>query len=354
MNRESLVECLRNVDPARSEKLGIAKGFWFTGKRVLAYNTEMALSVACKTDWEGSLQESLLPLLQSSRADEVTFETGDKGQIVCKAGASKFKLATNPLSDITFSMPKMPEDASFVVKDVPEFLYALRATTRSLSGDLSEEEFKGITFIAAKKTLHMFGWERISMTHSQVETKGEMAFERVLIPTAVVNQLLRITDGATELEMAIDDKRLLCKCGGVTLWGRVIDHRKSQRDFLLQVDKIKDAAAAKPIKCDADSFPRLSGMVERAHIITNGAIDVTKTRISWEDGKCKFFTKSSRGTAEESASPAKDAGKHPDVVVNVDPERLKRGLDLERMIATEHAVIFSNKESTIHYFISGS
>jgi hypothetical protein len=353
MNREQLVEGLRNVDPARSDKIAIAKGFWFTGKRLLAYNTELALSVPCKTDFAGSMQESLLPLLASSAAQDVTFETGDKMQILVKCGASKFKLASNPLDDATFSMPKMPDDMSFGVKDIPEFLFALRATTRSLSSDLSEEEFKGITFIADKKTLHMFGWERISMTHSQVPIKGDMDFTRVLIPTAVVDQLLRITDGATELQMSIDNKRLLCKCGGVTLWGRVIDHSESPRDFLAQVDKIK-ASANKPIKVDPDNFPKLAGMVDRAHVITHGAIDITKTKITWTDGKCYFMTKSSRGTAEEASTPSKEAGKHPDIVVNVDPERLKRGLDLARMIATEHAVIFSNNENTIHYFVSGS
>ena len=353
MNREQLVEALRNVDPARSEKLAIAKGFWFSGKRVFAYNTELALAVPCKTDWSGSLQESLLPLLASTAAQEVTFETSDKQQILVKAGASKFRLQSNPIEDATFKMPKMPDGATFAVKDIPEFLYALKATTRSLSSDQSEEEFKGITFIAEGKTLHMFGWERISMTHAQVPIKGEMDFTRVLIPTAVVNQLLRITDGATEFQMHIDNTRVLCKCGGVTLWGRVLDHSESQRDFLAQVDLIKKSAN-KPIKIDPDNFPKLAGMIDRAHVITHGAIDVTKTRITWEDGKCFFMTKSSRGTAEEAASPGKEAGKHHDIVVNVDPERLKRGLDLARMTATEHAVIFSNNENTIHYFVSGS
>ena len=95
-------------------------------------------------------------------------------------------------------------------------------------------------------------------------------------------------------------------------------------------------------------------MIERACIITQGAADVTKTKVTWIDGKCFFLSKSSRGVAEEAAMPSKAAGTHPDIVVNVDPERMQRGLDLTRMITTKHAVIFSNDDDTLHYFVSGS
>jgi hypothetical protein len=353
MDRNNLVAGLKMVDPARSDKLGIAKGFWFTGKRLLAYNAEIAISVPCKTEWQGSLQETLLPLLNSSQAPEVNFEPGADGIVLVKAGASKFKLNSNAIEDVTFRMPKMPEDVSFAVKDIPEFLYALKVCTRSLGNDVSETEFKGITFIAKGKTLHMFGWERVTMTHAQVPIKGDMGFERVLIPTGVVNQLLRITDGATELQLSIDDKRLICKCGDVTFWGRIEDQERNPRDFLGQVAQIKEAAT-QLIRIDAHHFPRLSGMLERACIITQSALDVTKTKITWADNKCFFLSKSTRGIAEEAAAPAKDAGKHPDVVVNVDPERMQRGLDLTRMLATPLAVLFANDDDTIHYFVSGS
>lgn len=95
-------------------------------------------------------------------------------------------------------------------------------------------------------------------------------------------------------------------------------------------------------------------MLERACIITQAAIDVTKTAVTWEGGKMRFLSKSSRGTADEIGQPIKGAGKHPDVALKVDPERMQRGLDLERMIMTERAVIFANEAGTIHYFVSGS
>jgi hypothetical protein len=41
-------------------------------------------------------------------------------------------------------------------------------------------------------------------------------------------------------------------------------------------------------------------------------------------------------------------------VVNVDPERMQRGLDLTKMLMTDAAVIFANDEDTLHYFVSGA
>lgn len=351
MDKTKLVDALKNVDAARSDKIGIAKGFWFTGTRIMAYNSEMALSVPYKTDYKGSIQETILPLLESSGAPEITF-TENEEHLLVKAGSSKFKLQTNALEELTFRIPKMPEENSFLIQDAPEFLYALKACTRSLGNDVSEQEFKGVTFIAQKKTLHMFGWERITLTHAQVPTTGSMGFERVLIPTAVINQLLRITDGATELELHIDDKMVLCKCNGVTLWGRVEEQERNPRDFLKEVSNIK-AQSNQMIKIDGDHFPKLAGMLDRACIITSAAVDVVKTVVTWEDGKMATVSKSSRGVADEIGSPSKKAGSHPDGTLKVDPERMRRGLDLTRMIMTEHAVIFANEEGTIHYFVSG-
>lgn len=351
MDRTKLVDALRNVDPARSDKIGIAKGFWFTGNRVMAYNSEMAIAVPFKTDWTGSVQETLLPLLASSAAEECEF-TEEKDNLLVKAGSSKFKLQTNKAEEIPFKMPKVPEDV-FQIGDVPEFLFALKACTRSLGNDVSEAEFKGITFIAKGKTLHMFGWERITLTHAQYPIKGDMGFERVLVPTAVVNQLLRITEGATEMQMHIDDTRLICKANGVTLWGRIEEQERNPRDFLGQVSQIK-ASSNRMIRIGEHGFPKLAGMLERACIITQAAIDVTKTQITWTDGKMHFLSKSSRGVADEMGMPSKGSGKHPDVELKVDPERMQRGLDLEQMIMTERAVIFANEAGTIHYFVSGS
>jgi hypothetical protein len=352
MDKTTLVEGLKNVDPARSEKLGVGKGFWFTGKRLMAYNSELALAVPFKTDFVGSIQETLLPLLESSAAPEVIFDQQDDHLLV-KAGASKFKLNTNAPEDLTFKMPAFPEDATFGVKDVPEFLYALNACTRSLGNDTSEQEFKVITFIAKGKTLHMIGWERISLTHAQIPISGDMGFERVLLPTGVVKQLLRITNGATELKLSIDDKRVLCKANGITLWGRIEDQERNPRDFLAQVSEFK-SSTNNMIKIDGENFEKLPGMLTRACIITQAAVDVTKTEITWAEGKCFFHSQSSRGVADEAAMPSKKAGSHPDVKVKVDPERLQRGLDLSRMIMTDRAVVFANEAGTLHYYVSGS
>lgn len=352
MDKTKLVEALKNVDPARSDK-NINKCFWLTGKSVLAFDSEMCISVPFVTEFTGGIQETILPLLDNHAGTSCDLESSKKDdEIMVKVGASKFKLATMGIDELEFKMPKMDDIPSFTVKDVPEFLFALRAVTRSLGNDVSEEEFKGVTFLAKGKTLHMFAYERMSMCHAQVAISGEMGFERVLIPTAVVNQILRLTDGLTEMELAIDEKQVMLKCPRARLWGHCGAQERHPRDFLAYTKELRSKLNHDPIAIDGENFRKLPGMIDRACIITQSAVEVTKTKITWIDGKMYFLSKSSRGVAEEVAKPGE--GQQSDTVLNVDPEKMKRGLDLTRMGMTDTTVIFSNDDDTLHFFVSGA
>lgn len=353
MDKTALIEALKKVDPARSEKIAVNKGFWFTGKSVIGYNSGFCISVPFKSDWVGGVQDTLLPLIDNHAGTTIEFgEHKDDHSMIVKVGASKFKLATFDISDFDFKFPKMDDDATFHIADVPEFLFALRAVTRSLGNDVSENEFKGVTFVPKGKTLHMFAFERVSMTHAEIPIGGKTAFERVLIPTAVVNQLLRLTDGVTELEMLIDDKQLIMRTNGVRLWGLIEQQERNPRDFLAYSKELRAKINHDMIAISEDNFPKLPGMIDRACIITQAAVEVTKTKVTWLDGKMFFRSESSRGVAEEVAKPKK--GKQGDVVLNVDPERLKRGLDLTKVGMTDQCVIFTNDDGTLHFFVSGS
>lgn len=352
MDKTKLVEAFKNVDPARSDK-NINKCFWLTGKNVLAFNSEMCISVPLKTDFAGGIQETILPLLDAHAGTLCEIEPGKKDEeITVRVGPSKFKLATMPIDELDFKMPKSDSIPEFKVEDVPEFLYALRCVTRSLGNDVSEEEFKGVTFIARKNKLHMFGFERMSMTHAEVPIKGELGFERVLIPTAIVNQILRLTDGLTEMSLAIDEKQVMLRCPRARLWGFCGGQERNVRDFLAYSKELRSKLNHDPIPLDGENFRKLPGMIDRACIITQSSVEVTKTQITWVEGKMYFLSKSSRGVAEEVAKPEK--GRQADTVLRVDPTKMKAGLDLTRMGMTDDTVIFSNDDGSLHYFVTGA
>jgi DNA polymerase III sliding clamp (beta) subunit (PCNA family) len=191
MDRKILIEALRNVDPARSvtNSTEVMKTFWFTGKRVMAFNGGISLAVPFESEFVGSVQATLFPLLASSQADECTFEQNEKGMVV-KAGSSKFKLLTMSADEFNFKLPKMPESLLPIV-DVPKFIMALKACKRSLGSETSESSFKGITLIPDDKLLHMFAYDRLTLTHCKVKIKGEITWDRVVVPTGVVDQLIR-------------------------------------------------------------------------------------------------------------------------------------------------------------------
>lgn len=351
METKTLIEALRNVDPARSvtNSAEVMKTFWFTGKRVMTFNGGIALAVPFKSEFVGAIQATLFPLLASSAAQECEFVPTDKG-VTVKAGSSKFKLLTMDPEKFNFALPKFPE-TSMPIVDVGKFLIALKACKRSLGSEMSESAFKGITMIPEGKVLHMFGYDRLTLTHCQVKLRGEVGWSRVVVPTAVVDQLIRITEGATELTLAIDDKILLANCGGVILWGALEDQDRKNRDFVDQSRAYKKDATSTIDVSDKKFAKKFPMMLERSVIISADAVESTKLRITIAENKINFYSKSTRGVVEDSILPP--AGqKHHDVEIRVPPARLLQGLELGSLSITDKAAILSNHDQSISYLIA--
>lgn len=352
MDRTILIEALKNVDPARSVTNSgeVMKTFWFTGKRVMAFNGGIAIAVPFESDWQGAIQATLFPLLASSSAPECTFEETDKGMTV-KAGASKFKLLTMGADAFNFKIPKFPE-TSMPIADVPRFIMALKACKRSLGSETSESCFRGITLIPESKKLNMFAYDRQTLTHCEIKLKGDIGWDRVVIPTACVDQLIRISEGATEMQLHIDEKILLAKVNGVILWGTVDDQDRKNRDFVDQSKGIRKAAKSTIDVTDKAFSKKFPMMLERSVIISADAVESTKLKVTIADNKIRFYSKSTRGVVEDVISPA--AGqKHHDVELRIPPARLLQGLELGSLSFTDEAAILSNPDNSISYCVSG-
>lgn len=351
MERKTLIEALRNVDPARSvtNSNEVMKTFWFTGKRVMAFNGGLALAVPFKSDFVGAVQATLFPLLSSSQAAECTFEETDKG-VTVKAGASKFKLLTMAADKFNFELPKFPETKMPIV-DVPKFLIALKACKRSLGSETSESAFKGITMIPDDKVLHMFAYDRLTLSHCTVKLSKPVGWERVVVPTAIVDQLIRITEGATELDLHIDEKIILAKANGVILWGALEDMDRKNRDFIDQSRQYKKEAKSTIDVTAKELSKRLPPALERSVIISADAVESTKLKITVADNKFSFYSKSTRGVVEDVIDPK--GQRHHDVEIRIPPARLLQGLELGSLSLTQRAAILSNHDGSISYLVSG-
>lgn len=352
MDRKILIEALRNVDPARSVSNSneVMKSFWFTGKRVMAFDGGIALAVPFESEFVGAVQATLFPLLASSSAPECEFEETEKG-VTVKAGSSKFKLLTMDAEKFNFKLPKRP-DSPVAVVDVPKFLLALKACKRSLGSETSESAFKGITMIPVDKQLHMFAYDRQTLTHCTIKLKAAPSWERVVVLTRTVDQLIRISEGATEMELHIDNDILYANVGGVILWATLEDQDRVNRDFIDQSRDIKKVAKSTIDVADKKFAKKFPMMLERSVIISADAVESTKLKVTIESNKIRFYSKSTRGVVEDTIMPP-DGQKHHDVEIRVPPARLLQGLELGSLSFTDKAAILSNHDQSISYFVSG-
>lgn len=352
MERKKLIEGLANVDPARSVTNAneVMKAFWFTGKRLMTFNGGMALSVPFESEYTGAVQATLLPLLNSSGAPACEFDVTEKGLTV-KAGSSKFKLLTMDADKFNFTMPKFPASA-FPIVDVPKFLIALKACKRSLGSETSESAFKGITMIPGKGIINLFAYDRLTLTHCKVKVKQDIDWERVVIPTAVIDQLIRISEGATEMQLSIDEKLLMAKVNGVTLWGVLEDQDRNARPFLDQVKALRDKAKSTIDITEKDFAKKFPAMLERASIIASDAVEASKTKVTVAQNRIFFKTKSSRGTVDDAIMPG-NGQTHHDVELKIPPDRVLAGIELGSMSLTDQAVILTNSDNSIAYHVSG-
>ena len=111
LSRTALIANLEVVEPALSDNamIPVLSHFWFTGKRLLAYNGTIAISVPCETKFTGAVPKTLLAMLRTSGAKEIEI-TKAAFALEVKAAAAKWKLPTLPPDDFTFKMKAMPKE----------------------------------------------------------------------------------------------------------------------------------------------------------------------------------------------------------------------------------------------------
>jgi DNA polymerase III sliding clamp (beta) subunit (PCNA family) len=357
LSRLSLIENMNTVADAlaASDTSGpVLTHFWFTGKRLLAYDNTIAISIPCETDFTGAVPRTLLDLLKTHKAQDVELKTKDSALHV-KAGSSNFKLPVMPPEDFVFTMPAMPKVAELPEIDLGEFIAGLRACSRSLGSDVSRADFAGVTVIQAKSDLLMFSFDRATVSYSVVPIKGKLGVKRAIIPTAFCKQLLKLADdrkGDDELLLEINDEFALARVAGVTVFGRLVEP-DSPMPFVQIMNET--------LKVVGDEFfevsDKLESILERAAIITSRGIAKTRMEVTILKGKARFFSKSEAGEAEDF-----DLIKgHPDIKAMLDPRRILDGLkSLDNLAiavtdegtdAERTTLIMTNADGNQYYFV---
>lgn len=345
MERKALIDLMQEVEPSLSAQqlVPIHAHFWFTGKSLMGYNGDIAISSLCKTEFKGALPTTLLSLLKTSKAADIEL-LPDGEAIKVKAASSKFTLSMLPPEDFTFQMPsETPEPFPC---DAGRFMQALEVVMMSIGNDTSAADYMGVTLMVEGKELLLFATDRNTLCHASLPIKGKLSFkDRVVLPTVFCEQLLRIAKGATKLNLDIGDSYALLEQDGVKLYGRCVEP-DNPMDFPGVLDQHFDAKMQKKMV----SMPtKMLAVLERACIVTNQAVDKTKTEIVVRDGKMIFNSKSERGEVHDTIM----VEDHPEVKAYVDAARLKDGYSkFEKVIITAQAAIMT-KDNMV-YMVSAA
>lgn len=344
IERERLLTLLAEVEPAlpAGGLVPVMKSFWFTGKRLLAFNGRIAISVPCKVPFAGAVPRNIGKLLRTTAAKQLEFET-DKDTLIIKAASGRIKLPMVAPDAFVFDMPALSDDDSGFPADGPRMLQAIEACMFSIPKVITYNDQLGVTLIAGDNTLHMFATDGGTLTHGTVKLKKPVPFTRVILPTEFCKQLLRIGKGQAVLDLEINKTFAMLHADGVVLWGGLIEPDDKALPFLKVLNEIvpkdfEDAAVEMP--------PKFKDVLDRHAILTDNAMSTDGTHIVVRGDHMTFKSKSERGSAEDAM---KIDTRHGDVDVWVDAGRLKDALPrFDRVLISNDNTVMRTGNNITH------
>lgn len=334
MERTTLLSKLTTVEPAlsKTDMIPILSHLCFTGKEVYAYNDAIAIIVPLPSAFKGAIPGSvLLSLLNKSKAKEVNFEVS-KTELSIQAASSKLKLASRPVEDFVFDIPKLPEKADIIL--TPAIIEGIEHCLMSVGLDTSIPDQLGVTFDPDGDTLALYATNNLTLSRSRLKLKKPTKLGRCILATDFCRQLLRLA-GGDPVPLYLDDEAAVAKTPKGILYGKLIDTR-SPVDFADLVEQ----HAPKGYKDRMVDMPsKLKLVLERAMIITEHHLEPTATEIRIEKGVARFKSESERGEVRDMV---RLDDKHPDAVIKLDPKLLHKGFGIfEKMLLSDRGVIMA-------------
>jgi DNA polymerase III sliding clamp (beta) subunit (PCNA family) len=324
MIRTELLRLLTLAAPAlaRTEFVPILSHFWFTGSKLIAYNDQIGVSVACKTDFKGAVKgDVLLGLIKQSRAREVIFEEVEGG-LQIKAGTAKIKLALEAPSAFLWKMPTPDPKHQITITKSAAFLECLQMVMRSVSSDTTIPDKLGVTFMAEEGGVALYAADTESMSYAHFPLKTKWP-ARVILPALFCEHLNAVCAGTMEkITLEVHEDRVLAECEGVQIYSRIIE---SERPLPFK-ETFDENYSAKSSKARVPIPSKMKLILERACIISDSKKESkVQTAIRASEGKLYFSTKSEdRGELSDSSQIGDG---HPNVKVNVQARYLKVAYD---------------------------
>lgn len=371
MDREDLLTALETVAPALSTNnlIPVLQHFWFTGKRVMAYNDQIAISTPLQTDFKGAVPGAILmDILRTISAHEVRkgkdgketrpilFEVEDSTLHIKVSGRrGDYKLGLLPPSSFEplFQMPPFKEG---MVTDQKVFLAGIRNCNRSVSNDTSVPEQLGITVVVGDKEFDLYSTSNETLSHSKAPMQQKPKFKRVILSGPFCKQVAELAGKADKTEISIHSDHSLFKADDTMLFGRLIaPHESADLDF----KGILEHHLPRNYEDNVWGIPeRMKNIIDRACIISSATIDQTRTKVTLNGSDyLRFYSKSTRGEAQDDLNlkTVRPTGKQGEVTIHLDPELLKAGLEgYQRILFTDDCVILTDEKHKHLYLVGAS
>lgn len=343
--RAAMLDALNTCKPALAVKDLVEEltHVWFDGETMTAYNdADLGIQVPFKTDFKGGIRGSLLlGLLHNSRAKEVEIEPADEdGHMKLVAARTRAKLPVLETERAVWEFPKVGTKDTFDI--TPDFVRALRAVLISVGNDTSIPEKLGVTVIADGGA-RMYTTDSNSIATIKVAApKGKWLAkgERVILPTAFCEQLLRLcsTGGFMEIRK---DSVVAGNDQGVVVYARLVDCPNP-----LDLAGIVAQHRALPKGAVFEVPPKLALALDRAIVVLEGVVGESVDM--WIGaGKLRLEAHvEGRASLKDFITMPEGV---PDVQLRVDPSLVKRGLPhAVDMAITEQAVLLMGADDFLY------
>ena len=228
LNRKDLIRALRTVKPALSSRRNeVLSCFWFTGKTVMAYNYQIAISVPCETNFTGAVpgKRKLLVLLNHTKRHSVELAAAG-GELTGGQEDSYFVTTLRPPEEFQalFTMPTMPNSvAKLAEHESSDLIDCIAGCMRSFGPRSSIAE--GLTVIPNRKSVEFFATNGSTISKASLDI-GLPCKRRVIISAAFCKQALAIGKRAKSLRFRIADDHALMLADDVTLYGHLVESEK--------------------------------------------------------------------------------------------------------------------------------
>lgn len=324
VERKELQAALNAVRPALASKDPLTQllCFWFSGKRLYAFNNIIGIDVPLASDFQGGVAgATLLGMVGSSIAKFADLAV-EKNNLILKMGSSRSKFPSLPFEDSVWSFPKLPKEA-IAIDDT--FCQCLSRTLVCATDEV------GVSLICDGKRLSFFSTNDKAMAYDSIKAPAGLEATRVEIPPIFCEQVLSLCSGGGKLYFS-DDAVLAVSDNDERIFSRILSSGNP-----LDYDKAVKTSLPKGYKEKLVPIPgKLAAAMDRAMVLANG--DHAPVEHAITDGTLVLNFKSNLGSLTEKIKLDQPAD---DVAVVLDVGMVKKGIvKADSLLLTEQNAVF--------------